>query len=91
LKVVDSINIVGSEDILKLEEIKATHKGPTIGTHSGNFHCDEVLACTMLLYTDKFANPLIVRSRDTDILSKLDLVADVGAEYNSQTLRFDHH
>jgi uncharacterized UPF0160 family protein len=45
----------------------------------------------MLLYTDKFSSPLIVRSRDTDVLSKLDLLADVGAEYNPETLRFDHH
>jgi uncharacterized UPF0160 family protein len=90
-KIVDSLIVMGSEKKQVLEEAKSAHQGPVIGTHSGTFHCDEVLACTMLLYTEKFANPLIVRTRDTDVLNKLDLLADVGAEYNAETLRFDHH
>lgn len=62
-KIVDTITIIGSEDP-KLEEALEAHDGPTIGTHSGTFHCDEVLALTMLLYTNHFKAPLIVRSRD---------------------------
>jgi uncharacterized UPF0160 family protein len=38
----------------------------SIGTHSGAFHCDEVLACSMLLYTEAYGSkkPLIVRTRN---------------------------
>lgn len=89
-KIVDSVKIIGSEDP-KLEALLEEHDGPTIGTHSGTFHCDEVLACTMLLYTDHFKAPLIVRSRDNEVLAKLDLIADVGGEYIPEKLRFDHH
>ncbi|KAL1464585.1 hypothetical protein WDU94_004215 [Cyamophila willieti] len=61
----------------------------TIGTHSGVFHCDEVLGCAMLklLYPDAE----IIRTRDQKELDKLDLVLDVGGEYNPEKLRFDHH
>lgn len=61
----------------------------TIGTHSGVFHADEALGCAMLklLYPDA----QIIRTRDTAELEKLDLVLDVGGEYNPETLRFDHH
>lgn len=45
----------------------------------------------MLLYTNHYKAPLIVRSRDSKVLDKLDLIADVGGEYNADTLRFDHH
>ncbi len=39
-----------------------------ICTHDGRFHCDEVLACTMLVnYTDKFKNATIKRSRDPKV------------------------
>ena len=65
--------------------------GSVIGTHSDSFHCDEVLACTMLLYTDKYVNPLIVRTRDQSVLDTLDILVDVGSVYNPETLRFDHH
>jgi uncharacterized UPF0160 family protein len=50
-KISDSLSVMGSENKQKLEEAKTAHSGPIIGTHSGTFHCDEVLACTMLLYT----------------------------------------
>jgi len=64
----------------------------TIGTHSGNFHCDEVLACTMLTrYTSVYKNAEITRTRDLSILSKLDIVVDVGGIYDPSTNRFDHH
>jgi hypothetical protein len=38
----------------------------TIGTHSGPFHCDEVTACMMLLYTEQYKNALIVRTRNQE-------------------------
>lgn len=55
----------------------------TIGTHSGMFHCDEVLGCSMLklLYPDAE----IIRTRDQKELDKLDLVLDVGGKLRVPT------
>lgn len=40
-----------------------------IGTHDGRFHCDEVLACTMLRnYTEKFKGATVIRTRDPKLL-----------------------
>ena len=65
-KVVDSLTIIGPEqaDEFGIALKKHDGLGNVIGTHNGTFHCDEVLACTMLLYTDKYKEPLIVRTRD---------------------------
>lgn len=61
----------------------------TVGTHDGQFHCDEALACGMLqiLYPDM----RIVRSRERAVLDTCDIVVDVGSVYDPETLRFDHH
>lgn len=62
-----------------------------IGTHDGRFHCDEVLACTMLTkYTQKFFNAEIVRSRDPNIWNTCDILVDVGGKYEPPFL-LDHH
>ena len=63
-KIVDSLNVIGSENKEALALKRAAFPSKVIGTHCDTFHCDEVLACTMLLYTNQFANPLIVRTRD---------------------------
>ena len=47
-----------------------------IGTHSGSFHCDESLACFMLLQL--YPDSSVIRSRDSLILDSLDLLVDVG-------------
>jgi uncharacterized UPF0160 family protein len=62
-----------------------------VGTHSGAFHADEVLATTMIKFTSDFKNSWIIRSRNYEILKKADLVCDVGGIYNPSTNRFDHH
>lgn len=63
-----------------------------IATHDGTFHCDEVLACHMLRnHTATFRNAGIVRTRDTSLLAKADVVVDVGAEYDASKQRYDHH
>jgi uncharacterized UPF0160 family protein len=63
-----------------------------IGTHSGNFHCDEALACYILTkYVPKCKNAVIVRSRDKELLNTLPILVDVGGVYDPATLRFDHH
>ena len=46
----------------------------TIGTHGGTFHADEVLACVMLKLLPQFENAEIIRTRDSEKLSKLDIL-----------------
>ena len=66
--------------------------GPvTIGTHDGTFHCDEVLACWMLKQLPQYKEAEIVRTRDPAKLSTCEIVVDVGAVYDADALRFDHH
>ncbi|EKX42437.1 hypothetical protein GUITHDRAFT_73898, partial [Guillardia theta CCMP2712] len=62
-----------------------------IGTHDGAFHCDEVLACWMLHQTKQFADAEIVRTREENKLSEMDIVVDVGAVFDPSTHRYDHH
>jgi uncharacterized UPF0160 family protein len=63
----------------------------SIGTHSGTFHCDEVLACFMLQQLDEFKNHKIVRSRDANVLAKCEIVVDVGSVFDPESKKFDHH
>jgi len=62
-----------------------------IGTHSGTFHCDEALAVFMLKLTETYATAEVVRTRDPAVLDTCDIVVDVGAVYDAEKLRFDHH
>lgn len=72
--------------------IMSTNTGELrIGTHNGVFHCDEILACYMLQQLPKYKNARIIRSRDENVLKDCDIVVDVGAVFNPNILRFDHH
>jgi uncharacterized UPF0160 family protein len=62
-----------------------------IGTHSGAFHADEVLSCTLLKFTNEFHDSVIVRSRNTDINKLTHVLVDVGGVYDPLTYRLDHH
>ncbi|CAH2095780.1 unnamed protein product [Euphydryas editha] len=62
-----------------------------IGTHDGVFHCDEVLACFMLKCLPEFKDAEIVRTRDMEKLKQCDIVVDVGAEFDHEKKRYDHH
>lgn len=62
-----------------------------IGTHSGSFHCDEVMACCLLKKTVEFSDSTITRTRDKTILDTLDIVVDVGDEFDPSRHRYDHH
>lgn len=53
-----------------------------VGTHSGRFHADEVMATAVLKELYELE---VVRSRDPEALKGLDLVYDVGGG------EFDHH
>ena len=63
-------------------------------THSETFHCDEVMAATMLELL--VPTLTVVRTRDEKVLRIACLepstaVVDVGREYNPDNLQFDHH
>jgi len=62
-------------------------------THSGSFHADDVFAAAILdLYFKKIGQRyLLVRTRDEKIISKGDIVFDVGGEYNPEKNIYDHH
>lgn len=55
----------------------------TLGTHSGKFHADDVMATAILRLL--LGDIKITRTRDENILSKLDLVYDISLG------EFDHH
>lgn len=63
-----------------------------IGTHNGTFHCDEALACAMLLCLPEWqGNVELIRTRDAGILDACDTVVDVGGTYEPARQRYDHH
>lgn len=62
-----------------------------IGTHSGNFHVDEALACYLLKTLPEYADAEIVRTRDPAVIDSCDIVVDVGGKYDPATHRYDHH
>ena len=65
-------------------------KKPTIVTHSGRFHADDLFATAMLL--EYFVGKAkVVRSVDPQVIEKGDYVLDVGRVYNTAKNRFDHH
>tara|TARA_R110001583_G_scaffold38455_3_gene124291 strand:+ start:3638 stop:4510 length:873 start_codon:yes stop_codon:yes gene_type:complete len=61
----------------------------TIVTHDGNFHADDVFSVAALKCL--FPAYKLVRTRNAEIISKADIVLDVGGEYDAQAGRFDHH
>lgn len=61
-----------------------------LGTHSGPFHADDVLAAA-LIRTFLDADAKVVRSRDPEVLATADIVFDVGHVFDAETRRFDHH
>ena len=74
-----------------MDEARALGTKGIIGTHSEVFHCDEVLATTMLLYTQSYADSAIIRTRNQDVLDQLDIVVDVGSVFDVSKNRLDHH
>ncbi|PCI58340.1 MAG: metal-dependent hydrolase [Gammaproteobacteria bacterium] len=61
----------------------------TIATHNGNFHADDVFSVAALKCI--FSSFNLIRTRNLALISKADIVIDVGGEYNADSGRFDHH
>ena len=94
-KITADLQVVGTEnkDSFKNTYLEGTMREnfKLIGTHSGAFHCDEALATSLLLRTNEFAKSIIVRTRDQEMLDQLDAQVDVGAIFDADKNRFDHH
>lgn len=56
-----------------------------IGTHSGIFHADEVVAVSLLSIYFSPARIAVIRTRNNDELRKCNVLVDIGSG------RFDHH
>ena len=61
----------------------------TIATHNGNFHADDVFSIAAL--KSLFPSFQLIRTRDSELIARADIVVDVGGEYDVETDRFDHH
>ena len=66
---------------------KNNEKNFFIGTHSGIFHCDEIVAISILsILLENRKNIYVIRSRDVDFLKRnSNLLVDIGGG------KFDHH
>jgi uncharacterized UPF0160 family protein len=67
---------------IKMEKI-------VIATHNGTFHADEVTAYAILNYL--FPNNELIRTRESEIIHKANIVIDVGQVYDQTNHRYDHH
>jgi len=63
----------------------------TVVTHSSRFHADDVCAVAVLQLVYGENELEIIRTRDTAVIEKADIVVDVGGIYDVQKKRFDHH
>ena len=61
----------------------------TIATHNGNFHADDVFS--IAAFKSILPSFKLIRTRDSEIIAKADIVVDVGGEYDAESDRFDHH
>jgi len=70
--------------------MKFFNKKKILVTHNGGFHVDDLFATAVLsiVFDGKIK---IIRTRDTEIIARADIVYDVGGVYDPETNRFDHH
>lgn len=62
---------------------------PTIATHSGTFHADDVFGVGILMGV--FPSHTLIRTRKQELIDAADYVVDVGGTWDAATGRFDHH
>lgn len=60
-----------------------------IATHNSLFHADDVFAAAVLLWV--FPEATVDRTRNPEVIAAADIVFDVGATYDPEKGRFDHH
>ncbi|MEI6420245.1 MAG: MYG1 family protein, partial [bacterium] len=64
--------------------------GPKVLTHNGKFHADEVFS-TAVIWLLNGRKPKVIRSRNLDLMTKVDYVLDIGQIYDPLKKQFDHH
>lgn len=68
---------------------------PTLVTHSGKFHCDEVFGYVVLCLALGLSCPnedhVLLRTRKPELIETGDIVFDVGGVFDPATNHFDHH
>ncbi len=62
---------------------------PTIATHSGTFHADDVFGVGILMGV--FPSHTLIRTRKQELIDAADFAVDVGGSWDVATGRFDHH
>jgi len=62
-----------------------------ICTHHGTFHADEAMACAMLKCLPEYAGMPVLRTRNQAEIDRAAIVVDVGASYEPERHRYDHH
>lgn len=67
--------------------MNTTH--PTIATHSGTFHADDVFGVGVLMGV--FPSHTLVRTRKQELIDAADFAVDVGGTWDAAKGRFDHH
>ncbi|KAH0446001.1 hypothetical protein IEQ34_025168 [Dendrobium chrysotoxum] len=65
--------------------------GEHIVTHNGTHHADEALAVHLLRKLPQYAQAAFTRTRDPSVIDSATIVVDVGAVYDHQGRRYDHH
>lgn len=60
-------------------------------THGGNFHPDDVFAVASFQLLLGVENVEVIRTRDDEVIASGDYVVDVGAVYDHDAKRYDHH
>jgi uncharacterized UPF0160 family protein len=68
---------------------------PSLLTHDGRFHCDEVFAYAVLRLALGLQEPGrdhdLIRTRKPALIGSADIVWDVGSLFDPASNRFDHH
>lgn len=75
--------------------LKADTAALKLATHGGKFHCDEVFAYVALRLALGLRQPGVdhefIRTRDAAVITRADIVWDVGGVHDVAANRFDHH
>ncbi|KYO01962.1 conserved protein, unknown function [Plasmodium gaboni] len=84
-------NILSLKNLIYSSFFLYSTMNKVIGTHSGRFHTDEILATVMLKFLPEYKDAKIIRTRDQTKLDTCDIVVDVGGVYDHENKRYDHH
>lgn len=83
--IIHNPNIYVVSNIPTLTQKEQIENTLVIGTHSGTFHADEIVAIALYSFKSNYDNIYVVRTRDQEILDKCDFVVDYGGG------AYDHH